>query len=80
MSFALADLAAATRFGRRQAHAEPSRSACWPAAAGSRSCSPRRPGGKGCRSPASGIRYEAPDELRDLCASFESSASPSSAG
>ncbi len=33
---------------------KPRRSACWRGAAGSRSCSPRRRGGRGCRWPASG--------------------------
>ena len=46
-------------------------SGCWRGAAGSRSSSPRRPRRQGLQVACVGIRYEAPDELRALCESFD---------
>ena len=49
----------------------PSRSACWRGAAGFRSSSPRRRGGKDSAWPAWGSSTRPPEELRGLCDSFQ---------
>ena len=49
----------------------PSRSACWRGAAGFRFSLPRPRSGKGLPVACVGIKYEAADELRGLCDSFQ---------
>ena len=71
MSAIGADSVFPARWRQTSARVEPSRSACWREAAGFRSCSPKPPGGRVCDVACVGIRYEASEELRSLCDSFE---------